>query len=126
MNNPWVNYYTQQSGGAVRGFQGMRKQRGYGYRRNKQIGKGLFGNLATFLLPFITSMGKKAIQSQTVRKALTKDNLIKLASTAADIVEKNQEGKGIKRKRCIRKSSLIKKHGTKKQRLRREKDFLDL
>ena len=51
-SNPYINYYTNQAGSGIGGFQGARFQRGQGF----------FGNVfKSAILPLLKYFGKKAL-----------------------------------------------------------------
>jgi len=124
MHNPYLEYYSNQAGSGITGFQGYKYQRGHGF----------FGNLfRTILLPLGKYLGKKALSTGVAIggdilkgdnfKTSSKRRLLSAGeSIVSDTLDKmkkinSQEGKGKKRRkqRKHKKRKTIKKKATKKK-----------
>src|SRR5260370_28178209 len=126
-SNPYINYYVNQAGSGIGGFQGARFQRGQGW----------FGNLfKNAILPILKYIGHKIIKTgaSVASDAIAGENVLQALKThgkdtakdiAGDVGKRAarfvQTGKG-KRRRSIRISKFGKRRRiTRPKRKRRVK-----
>ena len=114
MANPYVEYYTNQAGTGLTGFQGYRYQRGHGFFGNlySSIIKPLAKYFGKKALSTGVQMGKDILSGQNFKES-AKKRLIDLGEEAGyDGIKRAkqyfQTGKGRKRRRKNRKRSSIK------------------
>lgn len=109
-SNPYINYYANQAGTGIGGFQGAKFQRGQGF----------FGNVfRNAILPLMKYFGKKALNTglNVANDAIEGENVLNSLKTrskrtvreiASDVGDRAmkfaQTGKGRKRKRKSRKN----------------------
>jgi hypothetical protein len=114
-SNPYKNYYSNQAGSGIGGFQGVQFQRGAGF----------FGNVfRNAILPLLKYMGKQVINTgaQVAEDAISGQNVLEsmkargkmsarsIASDAAKRMDKfAQTGTGKRRKRPSKIPVLIQK-----------------
>ena len=108
MSNPYSNYYNNQAGSGLSGFQGVRYQRGHGFFGRMFSGLGNFvKDLAPGLfkraLPSAIGLAQDVLAGENVGKS-AKKRLIEAGKNVADetidkIKTKIQGGSGIPRKR---------------------------
>ena len=114
-SNPYINYYTNQAGSGISGFQGARFQKGHGF----------FGNVFKgAILPLLKYLGPKAVGlgAEVAKDALSGENVLEsiksrgkrtarnIASDLSDRAEKfAQTGRGRKRRRTTTTKRLKKK-----------------
>ena len=123
MNNLYKNYYTEQAGSGLAGFQGVvRHQRGHGF----------FGRLLSkAVYPLMRFLGKKAVSTganiasdvMMKNKNIKEAALERLKESANEIVDSGtdrakkfiREGKGRKRKKSIKKNKISMNKNNKKR-----------
>ena len=121
MNNPYVNYYSQQAqiGGALKGFSGVRFQRGHGFfgRLFSGVGnfiKGLLPTIGQTALPSAVELANDLMTGQnfkTSAKRRLKEAGQNVASATLDrIKNKIQTGQGIRQRKIRRDKKLIFKY----------------
>ena len=114
-SNPYINYYVNQAGSGIGGFQGVRFQRGGGF----------FGNLfRSTIMPLLKYLGPKILKTgvSVASHAIAGENVLSslkshgkeaardIASDVGDRVTRfAQTGNGRKRKRPVRNSNKIKR-----------------
>jgi len=114
-SNPYINYYVNQAGSGIGGFQGVRFQRGGGF----------FGNLfRSTIMPLLKYLGPKILKTgvSVASDAIAGENVLSslkshgkeaardIASDVGDRVTRfAQTGTGRKRKRSVRNSNKIKR-----------------
>lgn len=127
--NPYTNYYVNQVGSGLPGFQGIRYQRGHGF-----FGRLFSNTLLPFVKQLLPGLGKRALPSvagfaediisgENVGKSALK-RLKSLGSDVADetlsqITNKFQRGSGRRRRRKRKRLTLIKKHKVYKKKSRK-------
>lgn len=134
MSNPYIQYYTDQVGSGLPGFQGIRYQRGHGF-----FGR-LFSGIGSFVKGIAPSLFKKALPSavgfaqdiisgenvgQSAKRRLTEAGKDVANETLDQIKSKIQKGQGIptfRRKNKLKRQKVrnIKK-GNKKKNKRKYK-----
>ena len=118
-SNPYVDYYANQAGSGIPGYQGARFQRGQGF----------FGNVfRSAILPLLKYLGKSAVSTgaQVATDALTGENVLQSLKTRGKAAAQNiasdasnramrfaQTGTGRRRKR--KKPKKVKKNKTKRK-----------
>lgn len=128
MTNPYLEYYANQAGSGLTGFQGYRYQRGHGFFGSifkhilKPLGK-YFGKQA---LKTGVEIGGDILQGENLKSSAkkrlksTKDNVLNDAIDRAKLFA--QTGKGKRRKRKKKKTFPIKiKKRRSKKRVNRKK-----
>ena len=126
-SNPYINYYANQAGTGIGGFQGARFQKGHGF----------FGNVfKSAILPLLKYLGPKAVAlgSDVASDAISGVDILNslqsrgksaLRSVASDAGERAikfaQTGKGRRIKRAQPKSRVIKKKPKKSKRVIKKK-----
>ena len=108
MSNPYLQYYNNQVGSGLAGFQGVRYQRGHGFfgRLFSGIGsfvKDLAPGIFKRALPSAINLAKDVLAGENVSQS-TKKRLIEAGKNVADetlskINTRIQTGSGIPRKR---------------------------
>jgi len=131
-NNIYIDYYANQAGNGIPGFEGIRYQRGGGF----------FGKLlSSAIYPLLRFMGRKALKTgvniaedvlggeniKSSAKRRAKDTGIELAETALGKAHSflTQRGKGVRRKRIMAKRK-AKKRGRRKTKRSRVSNVLTL
>lgn len=136
MNNPYIEYYVNQAGTGIAGFQGIKYQRGYGF----------FGRiLKSAIYPLLSYIGGKAFKTgKNILQDITSGKDIKKAAKerlleAGDEITGDawqrakqyiQTGKGRKRrkkqanKRKIKRTKQSVKSKTSKKKVKKSKDLL--
>lgn len=124
--NPYLKYYSQQSGGALPGFKGVHWQRGHGF----------FGRLASWVMPFIKEIfpivGKQAmstgidIAKDTLKRNDVRDSAKKRFKEAGILLldlasERLQKGQGIKKRRRRGRNLMTQKKNIRKKPIKRIK-----
>jgi hypothetical protein len=128
-SNPYINYYVNQAGGGINGFQGVRFQKG----------KGFFGDLfRDSIMPILRYLGKKAMDtgSGIFNDAVKGENILlstknRLKRTARDIAgdigeratRYAQTGTGRRRKRRRVKQQVVSKKKSAKKGVAKKKKF---
>ena len=126
-SNPYINYYINQAGSGIGGFQGARFQRGQGF----------FGNVfKSAILPLLKYFGKQALSTgvDVANDALAGENVLEslktrgkmaarnIASDAGDRVKRYaQTGTGRRRRRRRTNLALIKSLVKPRKRSRRSR-----
>ena len=106
-SNPYINYYTNQAGSGIGGFQGSRFQKGHGF----------FGNMFKgAILPLLKYLGPKAVGlgAEVAKDALSGENVVESIKSrgkrtartiASDLSDRAtqfaQTGRGRKRRKRI-------------------------
>ena len=132
-SNPYINYYVDQAGTGIGGFQGARFQRGQGF----------FGNVfKSAILPLLKYFGKQALSTgvDVAKDALSGENVLDSLKTrgkrtmqdiatdaAARATRFAQTGTGTrKRKRNIKGGNYSKKSRSNKRQVRRQRKSIPL
>lgn len=108
-SNPYTNYYVNQAGSGISGFQGVRFQRGQGFFGN--IFKSAILPLLKYLGPKILNTGASiasdAIEGENVMSSLKKRGKAAAMQMSGDVANRAlkfaQTGKGRKRRRKTNK-----------------------
>ena len=123
MSNPYIKYYSNQIGGGLASFHGVRYQRGHGF-----FGR-IFSGIGNILRDILPSVAKKAlpsaigfaqdiIEGQNVGKSAKQRLLDAGKSMAGETLDqfkqKLQKGSGIPKSKK-RKNTLFKVYKTKKR-----------
>ena len=135
-SNPYINYYVNQAGSGIGGFQGARFQRGQGF----------FGNVfKSAILPLLKYFGRKALTTgvDVARDAISGENILDsiktrgkktmrniasdAASRATRFAQTGTGRRGRKRRRTIKTVASPKKRRTaRKRRVRRSRKTISL
>jgi len=113
-SNPYINYYVNQAGSGIGGFQGARFQRGQGF----------FGNVfKSAILPLLKYIGPKLLSTgvSAATDAIGGENFLDSLKTRGKTTARNiasdageramrfaQTGRGRKRRRAVSKNKTIK------------------
>jgi hypothetical protein len=106
VNEP-TNFFEQSGSGF---FEGTRYQRGFGYRRRGQVGRGVMGILTKawkYLKPYITPIAKEAL------KALSDEGLERGQKVLSDISHGHSIQDTLAEQGAVALKNLAKKAGTK-------------
>ena len=132
MTNPYLNYYNNQAGYGISGFQGVRYQRGHGFfgRLFSGIGnfvKDLAPGLFKRALPSAIGLAQDVLAGENVGQS-AKKRLIEAGKNVADetidkIKSKIQGGSGIPRKKCKTnfRQQIIKRNSKSNKRNKRKR-----
>ena len=115
MTNPYLEYYTNQAGSGLTGFQGYQYQRGHGFFGSlfQNILKPLGKYLGRQALATGVNVGSDLLENHNIKDSLKKNikmtskNMLKDAITRA--TKFAQTGSGKKRRKRNRKKSKIRK-----------------
>ena len=124
-SNPYINYYVNQAGSGIGGFQGVRFQRGQGFFGNifKSAIMPLLKYLGPKLLKTGASVASDAISGENVLQSLKTHGKSAARDIASDVSERTarfaQTGTGRKRRRSVRISRNLKKRKRNSSRRKR-------
>ena len=124
-SNPYTNYYVNQAGSGIGGFQGVRFQRGQGFFGNifKSAIMPLLKYLGPKLLKTGASVASDAISGENVLQSLKTHGKSAARDIASDVGERAvrfaQTGRGRKRRRSVSKPRKLKKRKSSKSRRKR-------
>ena len=107
MNNPFIDYYTNQAGSGLTHFQGYRYQRGNGFFGSlfQNILKPLGLYLGKAALSTGVNIGKDILNGAAVTDSFKKNGKLAVSSILKDGSEKiRQKGSGRKRRKVTRKT----------------------
>ena len=128
MSNPYINIYSNQIGGNLSGFQGIRYQRGYGFfgRIFSGLGsllKGILPSVAKSALPSAMNFAQDVISGENVGQS-AKKRIVEAGRSAADetltqLKTRLQKGKGIFRFKNRNKMQNIKTTKRKRTKIKK-------
>ena len=112
MNNPYIEYYTNQAGSGLAGFEGYRYQRGHGFFSSifQNILKPLGRYLGRTALSTGVNIGNDYLKGENIKDSLNKNVKLTSKNMLGDAITRAQKfaqtGSGKSRRR--RKETVIK------------------
>jgi hypothetical protein len=129
--NPYTNYYINQVGSGLPGFQGIRYQRGHGF-----FGRFFSNTLLPFVKQLLPGIGKRALPSVAglAQDILSGENVGKSAlqrlktlgtdvanETLSQLSSKFQKGSGKKRRKKRKHTNILKAYKKKSQKVKKSR-----
>ena len=111
MNNPFVDYYTNQAGSGLTSFQGYRYQRGHGFFGSlfQNILKPLGLYLGKQALSTGVNIGKDVLGGENLKNSLKKNAKQAVSTILKDGSERLQRGSGNRKCKSVKPKKKVKR-----------------